>query len=88
MTKYVIVDLKTNAEFEKKYHMPIGYGYYEELIFDDFDKSCRMYDVLMSEVPEDMELDLVIEMHQNGEKSIVYDYNMYSDEFYMWKGEE
>lgn len=82
MVKYVIVDLKTNAEFEKRNHMPIGYGYYEDVIFDDFDKALETYDILMSEAPEGAELEnIIIEMHEGGEKSIVYDYNMYCEEY-------
>lgn len=82
MAMYVIVDLKMNAEFEKKYHMPIGYGYYEEVIFDDFDEALEIYDTLMCEAPEGAEKDnIVLEMHEGGEKTIVYDYNMYYEEY-------
>lgn len=82
MVKYVIVDLKTNEKFEKEYQMPIGYGFYLETIFDDFDTALRNYDILINDAPKGAELDnIVIEMHENGEKSIVYDYSMYREEY-------
>lgn len=81
MVKYVIVDLKTNEKFEKEYQMPIGYGFYQETIFDDFDTALMNYDILMNDAPEGAQLDnIVIEMHENGEKNIIYDYQMYREE--------
>ena len=78
MVKYVIVDMKTNAEFEKINHMPIGYGFYKDVIFDDFDAALHVYDTLIKEAPEGAELEnIVIEMHNCGEKTIIYDYNTY-----------
>lgn len=89
MFMYVIVDLKMNAEFEKKYHMPIGYGFYEGVIFDSFDDAVNMYAVLMDEAPEGAEKNnIVIEMHDNGEKTIVYDYNVFCEEYWMWFDDE
>lgn len=82
MIKYVIVDLKTNADFEKKYHLPIGYSFYEEVIFSDFEETMKMYHSLVQNAPEGVDLNgIVIEMHKCGEKKIIYDYKNYKEEY-------